>query len=63
LHRRGEALHIDAAEIAVFEKVADQPAGARSDNDSVRFGQGLQPGGEVRRFADDRLLLCRAFAD
>ena len=54
---------LDGAEIAVLEEIADQPARARGDDDRVRLGQGLQPGGEVRRFADDRLLLRRAFAD
>ena len=29
----------------------------------VRLGQGLQPGGEVRRFPDDQLLQLRSFAD
>ena len=33
------------------------------DHDRVRFGQRLQPGGEVRRLADDRLLLRGARAD
>ena len=51
------------AEIAVFEQAADPPSRARGDDDLVRLGQGLQAGGEVRRFADDRLLLRRALAD
>ncbi len=55
--------HLDGAEIAVLEEIADQPARARGDDDRVRLGQGLQTGGEVRRFADDRLFLRRAFAD
>ena len=62
-NRRGDALHFDGAEIAVLEEIADQPARAGGDDDRVRLGQGLQPGGEVRRLADDRLLLRRAFAD
>ncbi len=62
-HRRGDALHLDGAEIAVLEEIADQPARACGDDDRVRLGQGLQTGGEVRRFADDRLFLRRAFAD
>ena len=62
-HRLGEALHLDGAEIAVLEEIADQPPRARGDDDRVRLGQGLQPGGEVRGFADDRLLLRRALAD
>ena len=47
-HRRGDALDLDGAEIAVLEEIADQPARARGDDDRVRLGQGLQPGGEVR---------------
>ena len=62
-HRRGEALDLDGAEIAVLEEIADQPARAGGDDDRIRLGQGLQTGGEVRRLADDRLLLRRAFAD
>ena len=62
-HRRGDALDLDGAEIAVLEEIADQPARACGDDDRVRLGQGLQAGGEVRRFADDRLFLRRAFAD
>jgi len=62
-HRSGDALQLDGAEITVVEEIADQPACARGDDDRVRLGQGLQPGGEVRRFADDRLFLRRAFAD
>ena len=53
----------DGAEIADLEQIADQPARAGSDDDRVRLGQGLQPGGQVWRFADHRLLLRRAFAD
>jgi hypothetical protein len=45
------------------KKIADQPARARGDDDSIRLGQGLQPGGEVRRLTDDRLFLRRSFAD
>jgi hypothetical protein len=62
-NRRGDALHLDGAEIAVFEEIADQPARACGDYDSIRLGQGLQPRGEVRRFTDDRLFLRRSFAD
>ena len=49
--------------MAVLEEIADQPACARGDHHRVRLGQGLQAGGQVRRFADDRLFLRRAFAD
>ena len=40
-----------------------RPARGCGDDDRVRLGQGLQPGGEVRRLADDRLLLRRTLAD
>jgi hypothetical protein len=60
-HRRGDALDLYAAEIAVFEEIAEQAAGARGDDDSIPLGQGLQTGGEVRRLADDRLFLSRSF--
>jgi hypothetical protein len=52
-----------AQPIAVLEEIADQPPGARGDNDRVRLGQGLQTGSEVRRFADDRLFLRRSLTD
>src|SRR5215469_1472623 len=52
-HRLGDALHLDGAEIAIFEKISDQPARARSYEDRVWFCQSLQTGGKVRRFADD----------
>jgi hypothetical protein len=63
LHRCDDALHPDGTEIAALEQIADQPAGAGGDDHRVRLGQGLQPGGEVRGFADNRVLLRRAFAD
>ena len=56
-------LTLTAPRSLILEEIADQPARARGDDDRVRLGQGLQPGGEVRRLADDRLLLRRAFAD
>ena len=62
-HRRAEALDLDGAEIAAFEKIAEQPPGTRSDDDRLRFGQGLEPGGEVWCFTDNRWLLGRAFAN
>jgi hypothetical protein len=62
-HRRGDALDLDGAEIAVFEEITDQPARARGDDDGAGLGQGLQPRREVRCFADDRLFLRRALAD
>jgi hypothetical protein len=62
-HRPCDPLDLDGAEIAVFEEIADQPPRPRGDDDCVRLGQGLQPGGEVGRFANDRLFLRRALAD
>ena len=62
-HRPGDTLDLDGSEIAILEEIADQPARARGDKDGIWLGQGLQTGGEVRRFADDRLLLRRALAD
>ena len=62
-HRRGDTFHLDGGKVAVLEESAEQPARARGDDDRVRLGQGLQTGGEVRRFADDRLFLRRALAD
>src|SRR6516162_6321 len=62
-HRLGDALDLDGAQIAILEEIADQPARARRDHYGIRLGQGLQPGGEVRGFADDRLFLRRALAD
>src|SRR6516165_12806939 len=62
-HRRGDALDLDAAEVAILEEITEQPARAGGDDDRLRLGHGLQPGGEVRRLADDRLFLRRAFAD
>jgi hypothetical protein len=62
-NRLGDALDLDSAEIAVLEEIADQPAGACGDDDGIRLGQGLQPGGQVGRFTDDRLLLRRTLAN
>ena len=63
LNRPRNALDLDGAEIVVFEEVADQPPSAGRDHHRVRLRQSLQAGGEVRRLADDRLLLCRARTD
>jgi hypothetical protein len=52
-HRPGDAPYLDDAEVAVVEEIADQPTGARGDDNSVRLGQALQTGGDVRRFAND----------
>jgi hypothetical protein len=62
-HRPGDALDLDGAEVAIFEEIADQSARTRGDDDRVGLGQGLQTGGEIGRFTDDRLFLRRAFTD
>ena len=62
-HRHVDALNLDGAKIAVFKQITNQPARTGGDNDRIRLGQALQPGGEVWRFTDDGLLLRRAFAD
>ena len=54
---------LDLAEALIVEQVADQPPRALGDHDLVSGGEGLQPGGEVRRFADHRLLLGGTRAD
>ena len=56
-----DALDLDRTEVAVLEQITEQPARAWGDHDGFRLGQCLQPGGEFGRFADDRLLLRRAF--
>ena len=62
-HRRCNALHLDRAEITAFEQIPHQLACARGDDHRSWVGQGLQAGGEVRCFTNDRLLPRRSFAD
>ena len=62
-HRLGEALERLRPEIVELEQAADQPPGRLGDHDAARLGQRLQPGREVRRLADHRLLLRRTLAD
>jgi len=51
------------SEIGEVEQPADLPAGRFADDQRVRRSQTLQPGGEVRRLADDAALLCGTLAD
>ena len=60
LGKAGERLR---AEICELEQPADLPARRFGDDERVRRGQRLQPGGEVRRLADDPALLRGALAD
>src|SRR5208282_5998442 len=50
-------------EISEFEQPADLPARALGNDERVRYGQRLQPGGKVWRFADHPALLSRSRAD
>ena len=60
LGKAGERLRPEIVEI---EQPADLPARRFGDDQRVRRGQRLQPGGEVRRLADDPALLRRTLAD
>ena len=51
------------AEIVDLEQGADLPPRAVGDDQRVRRGQPLQPGGEIQRLADDPALLRRTGAD
>ena len=60
LGKAGERLR---SEIGQIEQPADLPAGRFADDQRVRHGERLQPGGEVRGLADDPALLCGTLAD
>src|SRR4029077_13945179 len=57
MHRLRKALHLDGAQIAALEEIAEQPPGLRPDHDRAGFGKRLQAGGTVRRLAHDAALL------
>ena len=61
--RFGDALHRPLAEECVIEELAQEPARDAGDEHAMRFGERLQPGGEIGRVADDGLLLRGAAAD
>jgi hypothetical protein len=61
--RQGEAGELLRPEILQIEQPADLPACRFANDQRIRRGQGLQPGGEVRRLADDPALLCGALAN
>ena len=50
-------------ETGEIEQPADLPARRFADDERVRRGKRLQPGGEVRGLADDPALLCGALAE
>ena len=62
-YRFRPAFERDRAEIAVFEMPSGEPARTRGDHHRTRLGERLQARSQVRRLANDRLLLRRAFAD
>ena len=61
--RLGEAGQRLRPEIGEIEQPADLPARRFANDQRVPRSQGLQPGGEVRRLADDAALLAGALAD
>ena len=62
-HVLSETFERNDAEIAIFEQSAGQATRALRDHHRARRGDGLEPGGQIRRLADHRLLLRRAGAD
>ena len=63
VHRLRKAFHLDGAEVAVLEEMAQQTLRLRPDHDRAGFGQSLQARGEVRRLAHDAALLAFAGGD
>ena len=59
----GDALEVPGPEIPELEEIAEKLSRAFRNNHSIRLGNGLQPGGKVRRLAHNRLLLGRPRAD
>jgi hypothetical protein len=53
-----EAFQGDAAEVAVFEQIADQPPGSWVDDHGVGFGKGLQSRGEIGGLPGNIPFLC-----
>jgi hypothetical protein len=58
-----KALHLDGAEVAVFEQTGQQPACRRPDDHRARSRSRLQARREVRGLADHRLFLRGARAN
>ena len=59
----GKPFEVMSPEIRVFERATDQRAGSIPENNPARRCHRLQPGREVRRLADDGLLLTEACLD
>ena len=62
-YRLGQPLDRDSPEIAVVEKIANQPPRAFCDQHRVRWRHFLETGCQVRRLADNPALLRLARAD
>ncbi len=56
-NRPGDALEFLWPEVLPLEKIAEEPARGLSDNDHVGLGNGLKACCEVRRFANNIMLL------
>jgi hypothetical protein len=63
LHRFRKTLKRHRAEIAVFENPAGEPARFGRDDKRAGVGEGLKPGREVGRLANDIAFPRRALAD
>ena len=61
--RLGEALEVLRPEVLKLEQAADKPTRPLADHHRAGLRQRLQPGREVRRLADHRLVAGRARAD
>ena len=53
----GDAFEVASAKILKLEQVAEQSPCRVRNHHHVRLGKPLQPGGEIRGFADDAPLL------
>ena len=62
-HRPGDALEVLGPEVLKLEQIAEKPSRAFGDDHRVRLGDALQARREVRRLADDAVLLRRTRAD
>ena len=61
--RPGDALKVPGPKILELEEIAEKLSRALRNNHGIRFSNGLQTGGKVRRLAHNRLLLGRPRAD
>ena len=57
VHGFGDAFELSCPEVLQLENIAEKPSCALGNNDRVRLGESLQTRREVRRLADDAMLL------